>query len=196
MQAFRPETLLKSGSNTSVFLWMLWFFLRTAFSIEHHWWLLLIKSDEKMFKWKKKMKIFHLNYTCNYVNIRTDRPFSLTFSLNFLLIPACSLFVFSFLTNWKISLFAFISISRSRHWELFCQTAVPQDRTKIANFFYKTGVSFKCSLLNKKVHKYTKSEILCRYSSRVMVIKPILQCNWTTTFLSQLWMAASDHLFN
>ena len=59
----------------------------------------------------------------------------------FLLIPACSFFVFSFLTNWKISLVAFIGIFRSRHWELFCKTALWQDITKIVIFFsYKIGV--------------------------------------------------------
>ena len=46
-----------------------------------------------------------------------------------------SFFVFSFLTNGKISLVAFISIFRSRHWELFCKTAVWQDITKAVNFF-------------------------------------------------------------
>ena len=108
----------------------------------------------------------------------------------FLLILACLFFVFSFLTNWKISLFTFISIFRSRHWELFCQTAVWQDRTKISNFFFSKQYSFQYSILNKKVYRYIKSEILCRYSFRVMVIKFILQCNWTTTFLLHLWMAA------
>ena len=59
-------------------------FLRAAFSIEHLWWLFLIGSDEKNFKWKKKMKTFHLNSTCNYLNIRTAHPFSFTFSSNIL----------------------------------------------------------------------------------------------------------------
>ena len=172
-------------------------FLRTVFSIEHLWWLLLIRSEEKSLKWKKKMKIFHLNSTCTYVNIRTAHTFSFNFSSIFFAFDSSMfIFVFSFVTNWKISLIAFISIFRSRHWVLFCQAAVQQDTTKIVNFFYKTGVSFQYGLLNKKVYKYIKSEILCRYSSRVMVVKSILHCNWTTIFLSQLWMAASDHLFN
>ena len=68
--------------------------LRTAFSIEHHWWLLLLRSKGKNFKWKKKIKTFHLNYTCNYVNIRTDCPFSLTFSSNFLSFDSILCFYF------------------------------------------------------------------------------------------------------
>ena len=115
LQAFRPETLLKSGSNTGVFLWMLWIFLNSFFyatppvtAFNKEW--------GKIFKWKKKMKTFHLNSTCNYVNIRTAHSFSLTFSSNFLSFDLCMLiFVFSFLINWKIYLVAFISIFRSRH---------------------------------------------------------------------------------
>ena len=172
-------------------------FLRIAFSIEHHWWLLLIRSEEKIFKWKKKLKTFYLNYTCNYVNIRTDRPFSLTFSSNFLSFDA-DMFIFLCFYFLQIEKYLFL------HLLVFSEAAkscsVKQLFGKIEPilffFFYKTGVSFLYSLLNKKVYKCIKSEILCRYSSRVMVIKSILQCNWTTTFLSQLWMAASDHLFN
>ena len=37
---------------------------------------------------------------------------------------------------------------------------------------------------------------MCKYSSRVVVKKFILQLYRTTTFLAQLWMAASDHLVN
>ena len=52
---------------------------------------------------------------------------SLTFSSWF--------FVFSFLTNWKKSIVAFISTFRSRHWELLCKTAARQDISKIDMFF-------------------------------------------------------------
>ena len=104
----------------------------------------------------------------------------------FFLICVCSFFVFSFLTNWKVSLVAFVSIFRSRHWELFCKTAVWQNITKIVKFFYKIGDCFQCGLLNKKVYKYIKSEILHRYSSRVMVKRSILQLYVTATFLAQL----------
>ena len=114
-----------------------------------------------------------------------------------LLIPACSFFVFLFrLTNWKISRVAFISIFRSRHWELLCKTAVWQDTIKIVNFFYKIGVSFQYSLLNKKVYKFIKNEILDRYFSKAIFKRSILHLNRTTIFLAQLWMAASNHLFN
>ena len=114
-----------------------------------------------------------------------------------LLIPACSFFVFLFrLTNWKISRVAFISIFRSRHWELLCKTAVWQDPIKIVNFFYKIGVSFQYSLLNKKVYKFIKNEILDRYFSKAIFKRSILHLNRTTIFLAQLWMAASNHLFN
>ena len=37
LQAWRPTTLSKRDSNTGVFLWI----LRTAFFIEHLWWLFL-----------------------------------------------------------------------------------------------------------------------------------------------------------
>ena len=123
---------------------------------------------------------------------RTAHPFLLTFSSNFL---SCDLwvfiFMFSFLINWKIPL---VALFRSRHWELFRKTAVRQDITKTVNFFHKIGVSLQYSVLNKKVYKYIKSEILRRYSSRVMVKKSIWQLYRTTTFLAQLGMAASDHL--
>ena len=99
----------------------------------------------------------------------------------FFLICVCSFFVFSFLTNWKLSLVAFVSIFRSRHWELFCKTAVWQDITKISMLFYKIGVAFHYSLLNKKVFKYIKSEILHRCSSRVVIKKSIWQLYRTTT---------------
>ena len=134
----------------------------------------------------------------NYLNIKKllSLFFLLFLQIFFLVIPACSFFVFSFLTNWKISLVAFISIFRSRHWELFRKTAVRQYVTKIVNFFYKIGVSFQYSLRNKKVYKYIKSEILRRYSSRVMIKKSIWQLYRTTTFLALLWMAASDNFRN
>ena len=120
------------------------------------------------------------------------------FKFSFFLICACSFFVFSFLPNWKISLVAFVTIFRSRHWEWFCKRAVWQNITKINiyTFFYKIGVAFQHSLLNKKVYKYIKSEILRRYSSRVMIKKSIWQLYRTTTFLALLWMAASDNFLN
>ena len=63
-------------------------------------------------------------------------------------------------------------------------------------FFYKIGVSFQYSLLNKKVYKFIKNEILDRYFSKAIVKRSILHLNRTTIFLAQLWMAASNHLFN
>ena len=169
-------------------------FLRTAFSIEHHWWLLLLRSKGKNFKWKKKIKTFHLNYTCNYVNIRTDCPFSLTFSSNFLFFD--SILCFYFLQTEKYIFLHLLVFSEAGIESCSVKQLFGKIEPKLSIFFYKTGVSFQYSLLNKKVYKYIKSEILCRYSSRVMVVKSILHCNWTTIFLSQLWMAASDHLFN
>ena len=92
-------------------------------------------------------------------------------------------------------LFPFISIFGSRHWEFFCKTAVWRDVTKIVIFFYKVGLCFQ--LLNKKVYKFIENEIrLHRYFSRAMVKMSILQLYKTTIFLAQLWMAASNHLFN
>ena len=77
-------------------------------------------------------------------------------------------FVFSFLTNWKISLSHLLVYSEAG----IKSCSVKQLFGKISPtslFFYKIGVSFQCSLLNKKIYKYIKSEILRRYSSRVMV---------------------------
>ena len=102
------------------------------------------KEWGKIFKWKKKMKTFHLNSTCNYVNIRTAHSFSLTFSSNFLSFDSCMLiFVFSFLIKSKIYLVAFISIFRSRHWELFCPAAVGQDNLKQLGLWNSNLVFFK-----------------------------------------------------
>ena len=110
------------------------------------------------------------NYYCESLNWLNSSP---AFSSNFLSFDSC-MFIFCVFISYKLkNLFAFISIF------LFCQTSVWQDRTKIMNFFNKTGVSFQYSLLNKKAYDYIKSEILCRYSSRVIVMKSILQCNWT-----------------
>ena len=81
-------------------------FLRTAFSIEHHWWLLLIRSEEKKFKSNKKMKTFHLNYTWIYVNIRTDRPISLTFSSIFLSFDS-DLFILCVFISYKLKYVSF-----------------------------------------------------------------------------------------
>ena len=96
----------------------------------------------------------------------------------------------------KDLLLHFIKIFTSRHWELFRKTAVRQDITKTVNFFHKIGVSLQYSVLNKKVYKYIKREILRRYSFRVIVKIKIWQSYTKTTFLAQFWMAASDHLLN
>ena len=45
LQAWRPATLLKRGSNTGVFLWK---FLRTPFFTEHVQWLLLKKPRRSL----------------------------------------------------------------------------------------------------------------------------------------------------
>ena len=102
-------------------------------------------------KWKHFIYILPASFCASYnrnANITMQILEMLTlFFLLFLqvffhLIPASSFFVFSFLTNWKISLVAFISMFRNRRWELFCKTAVLHDVTKIVNFFYKIGISF------------------------------------------------------
>ena len=62
--------------------------------------------------------------------------------------------------------------------------AFPQDATIILIFFHKTGVSFQYSLLNKKVYKFIKSEILQRYFSRATVKRSILQLYRTSIFLA------------
>ena len=72
---------------------------------------------------------------------------------------------------------------------MLCKTAFWQDITKIVIYLFflnKIEVTFSYSLLSKKVYKHIKSEILCRYSFRVMVKKRTLQLYRTTTFLAQL----------
>ena len=140
MQAFRPETLLKIGSNTGVFLWMLRMFKEQFFLQNTSGRLLSCllereeeesveqRSEEKFFKWKKKMKTFHLTckfwcllkQKCKYYCVHIIEVLTLFYLLFlqifFLLIPVCSFFVFSFRTNCKTSLVACISIIRSKHW--------------------------------------------------------------------------------
>ena len=120
-------------------------FLRIAFSIEHHWWLLLIRSEEKKFKWKKKMKTFHLNYTWIYVNIRTDRSISLFFFFNssFFWFRLVHFLCFHFLQT-EVCLFLHLLVFSEAgiDWELFCQTALWQDRSKIVIFFTKLELVF------------------------------------------------------
>ena len=109
------------------------------------------KEQGKIFQMKKKNENISFNfYPQVLVLVKTEMQIQpcqyvielLTFFLHFLqifflVIRACSFFVFSFLSNWKISLVGFISIFRSRHWELFRKTAVRQDITKTVNFFTK-----------------------------------------------------------
>ena len=75
------------------------------------------------------------------------------------------------------------------------KTTIRQDITKIIQFFfYKIGVSFQYSLLNMKVWKFIKNEILHRYFSRAIVKWFILQLYRTTVLLAQLQMTATDYL--
>ena len=70
---------------------------------------------------------------CKYY--RTAHLFSyFFFKFSFLWFLRIHFCVFPFLTNWKIPLVAFISIFRSRHWELFRKTATRKDITKTINF--------------------------------------------------------------
>ena len=168
-----------------------------------------IQRREKKFKWNKKMKTFHLTSTCmlwwwlwqkykNYTNIKTSHSFSCTFSSKFLSFDSC-LFIFCFYVNWKTEkyLAVFISTFRSRHWKLFCKTALQQDIMKIVIFFTKLElVSSKVYLLTKKFYKFIKSKTLHRHISGAMVKRSILQLYRRTFFLVQLWMAASNYLFD
>ena len=78
---------------------------------------------EKFFKWKKKIKTFYFKnfYLQVLVLVKSEmqirlwkyywtvHAFFLQFlQIYFLLIPACSFFVFSLLTNWKIAIFTLI----------------------------------------------------------------------------------------
>ena len=157
--------MLKSGFfNTGVFLWVLRFFKNSFFYRATPVVAFIStrkgrrgkrgqRSVGKFFKWKKKVKTFHLTSTCKfwcqlkqniYVNlIELFALFFLVFlQIFFLVIPACSSFVFSFLTNWKIYLVVFVSIFSSRNWELLRKTAVRQNITKTVIFLTKLELVF------------------------------------------------------
>ena len=102
------------------------------------------RKKRKVFKWKKRMKtvleLLIMKMQAQLCKYKNCSPFLfLLFFLQIfvLLIPACLLFVFLFrLTNLKISLVAFISTLRSRHWQSFCKTTVAQEMTKIVIFLF------------------------------------------------------------
>ena len=148
-------------------------------------------SNERR-KWKHFIQI-----NLQLLNIRTAHPFSLTSSSNFLSFDSC-MFVFCVFISYKLkNIFLHLLVySEAGIESCSVKQLFGKIEPKLSIFFYKTGVSFQYSLLNKKVYKYIKSEILCSYSSRIMVMKSILQCNWMTPFFSWFWMAASDHLLN
>ena len=81
----------------------------------------------------------NISFNSYHTNIKATNPFSLAFSSNFLSFDSYFLvFVFR-TTNWTISRAAFVSISRSRHWELVCKAAVRQDNQNLYNFFENLG---------------------------------------------------------
>ena len=141
-------------------------FLRTAFSIEQLRWLLsyLLEKEEeesveqrsvgKFFKWKKKMKTFHLTSTSKFwcqlkqkyicKSYRTVCSLFLSFSSNFLSCDSC-LFIFCVFIPDKlknISCCIFVSIFSSRNWELLRKTAVRQNITKTVIFLTKLELVF------------------------------------------------------
>ena len=124
---------------------------------------------------------------CQYCRI-AHPYFSYFFcKFSFLWLLRVHFFMFSFLTSKKYLLLHLLAYSEAgRHRELFRKTAGRQDITKTVNFFLQNWSCLQCSLLNKKVDKYIKSEILPRYSSRVMVKKFIWQIYGATTFLAVL----------
>ena len=121
-----------SGSNTGVFLWIFQFFKKdlfhrtppvAAFISTRKGKIGKRGLKENFFKWKKKIKTFYfknfylqvLVLVKSEMQIRlwkyywTAHAFFLRFlQIYFLVIPACSFFVFSFLTNWKIAIFTLI----------------------------------------------------------------------------------------
>ena len=125
---------------------------------------------------KEENENISFKFYLQLLNIRTAHPFSLTSSSNFLSFDSCML-VFRVFISYKLKniflhllVYSEAGIESSSVKQLFGKIEPKLSK----NFFYQTGVSFQYSLLNKKVYKYIKSEILCSYSSRVMVIKSIL----------------------
>ena len=141
------------------------------------------KERGKNFQMKEENENISFKFYLQLLNIRTAHPFSLTLSSNFLSFDSC-MFVFCVFISYKLkNIFLHLLVySEAGIESCSVKQLFGKIEPKLSIFFYKTGVSFQYSLLNKKVYKYIKSEILCRYSSRVMVIKSILQCNWATTF--------------
>ena len=92
-------------------------------------------EEGKFFQMKEENE--NILFNSYHANIKTTYPFSLTFFSNFLSFDSY-FFVFVFrTTNWTISRVAFVSISRNRHWELFCKAAVPEDITKIFTIVFR-----------------------------------------------------------
>ena len=94
----------------------------------------------------------------------------------FRLISACSFLCFHLLETEKYLLLHLLVSSEVGIESCSVKQLFSKIQPKLLIFFYKTRVSFQYSLLNKKVYKHIKSEILCGYPSRVMVKKSVLQC--------------------
>ena len=143
------------------------------------------------------MKTFHLNSTCNYVNVRTVVSFPLTFSSNFLSFDSFP-FIFCVFMSYKLKNVFFLD------WLVYSEAGIESCSVKQLFgkmdpkllFFYKTAVSFQYCLLNKKVHKYIKSEILSSYCSRVMVIKSLYSVTELLFFHSCEWLPLVIYLIN
>ena len=114
------------------------------------------KPDSFFFKWKKKMKKFHLNTN---TMIQISKKFSYTFSSDFLSFDSCvftlfCLFVVFQTEQYLVShllVYAEADIERCSVKQLFGKI-----QPKSLQFFKQLWVNFHYSLLNKKVYKRIK----------------------------------------
>ena len=122
-------------TQTQVFSWECYEFFKNSFFYRTPLVAAFNKERGKNFQMKEENENISFKFYLQLLNIRTAHPFSLT-SSNFLFFWFLDVGFLCFrILQIEKYLLAFISIFRSRHWELFCQTAVWQDRTKIVNFF-------------------------------------------------------------
>ena len=128
------------------------FFYRTPLVVA------LNKEWRKNFQMKEENENISFKFYLQLLNIRTAHPFSLTSSSNFLSFDFC-MFVFCVFISYKLKNIFLLLLVYSEAGIESCSVKqlFGKIEPKLSIFFYKTGVSFQYSLLNKKVYKYIKS---------------------------------------
>ena len=144
------------------------------------------------------MKTFHIqllpdNFSANYnrnanTTMTIPQNYSLFFSyflFKFLSFDSCEFMFCIFISSEKlknISCRIYLVYSEARIESCFVKQLFARCNQSDLKHFYKIRVSLQYRLLNRKVHKFIKNEILESYFSRAI-------------FVAQFQMAAFDHLF-